>query len=120
MNPTRYEVFEKTIEALGVVARQYVKNNYDVIIHLPVEFPFSPDGHRPVKEKFREESEKLLLQTYNALNIQPLVVSGKLEQRLQLIAETLNLPQQMSLRKAIELATNDKIRFFDSIQLETQ
>lgn len=120
VNPVRYDVFEKTIEAFGVVARQYVKNNYDVIVHLPVEFPFSPDGHRPVKEKFRLESEKLLLQTYDILNIKPLVVTGKLEQRLQLIAETLNLPQQMSLRKAIELATDDKTRIFDSIRLEAQ
>lgn len=115
---TSYEVFQKSIEAFGEVSKHYVKNNYDVIVHLPVEFPFTPDGHRPVKEKFRTESEKLLLQTYNEWKIKPVVVSGKLEQRLQRIVEILNLPQQMSMKKAIELAHYNKSKTFDSVLLE--
>ncbi|MBW8332763.1 MAG: ATP-binding protein [Prolixibacteraceae bacterium] len=119
-NYTSYEVFQKTIEAFGLVAKQYVKNNYDVVVHLPIEFAFTPDGHRPVKEKFRSESEKLLLQTYDEWNIKPLVVTGKLEQRLQQIVKALNLPQQMSITEAVELAMRDKINLFDSMKLETQ
>lgn len=119
-NYTSYEVFQKTIETFGLVAKQYVKNNYDVVVHLPIEFAFTPDGHRPVKEKFRSESEKLLLQTYDEWNIKPLFVSGKLEQRLQQIVETLNLPQQMSINEAVELAMSDKAKLFDSVKLETQ
>lgn len=120
INKTSYEVFQKTIEAFGMVSKQYVKNNYDIVIHLPVEFPFTPDGHRPVKEKFRKESEKLLLQTYDEWNIKPLVVSGKLEQRLQRIVDFLNLPKQMSIKNAIDLAIRDKIETFDSVKLEAQ
>lgn len=119
VNPTSYEVFQKTIEAFGEVTKLYVKNNYDVIVHLPVEFPFSPDGHRPVKEKFRTESEKLLLKTYDEWNINPLIVSGSLKKRLQRITEALNLPRQMSMEKAIDLALSNKARAFDSVRLET-
>lgn len=117
-NYAGYEVFQKTIEAFGLVAKQYVKNNYDVVIHLPIEFAFTPDGHRPVKEKFRSESEKLLLHTYNEWDIKPMIVSGRLERRLQRIVEILNLPQQMSIKEAIGLAQYDKVNLFDSVKLE--
>lgn len=119
VNSAGYEVFQKTIEAFGLVAKQHVKNNYDVVIHLPIEFAFTPDGHRPVKEKFRSESEKLLLHTYNEWDIKPMIVSGRLEQRLQRIVETLNLPQQMSIKEAIGLAQHDKVNLFDSVKLES-
>lgn len=118
INKTSYDIFQKTIEAFGHISKQYVKNNYDVIIHLPVEFPFSPDGHRPVKEKFRNESEKLLLRTYDEWQIKPLFVSGNLEQRLQRIIEMLNLPQQISLDQAINKALSTKAKTFDSVRLE--
>lgn len=119
-NSTGYEVFQKTIESFGLVAKQYVKNNYDVVIHLPLEFAFTPDGHRPVKEKFRSESEKILLYAYKEWDIKPIIVSGKLEQRLQRIVEILNLPQQISIKEAIDLAIHAKIRLFDSVKLETR
>ena len=118
INHTSYEVFQETIEAFGLVAKEYVKNNYDVVIHLPVEFPFTPDGHRPVKEKFRTESERLLLATYAEWNIKPLVISGKLEQRLNKIVEILKLPQQMSIKEAIEMALYNKTKIFDNVPLE--
>lgn len=118
VNKASYEVFQKTMEVFGEVAKQYVKSNYDIIVHLPVEFPFTPDGHRPVKEKFRAESEKLLLRTYNQWDIRPLVVTGSLKNRLQQITGMLNLPHQMSLERAINLAYSDKGKMFDSVQLE--
>ena len=117
-HPTVYEVFKNTMETFGLVAKHYVKNNYDVVIHLPIEFAFTPDGHRPVKEKFRSESENLLLHTYHEWYIKPMIVNGRLEQRLQKIIETLNLPQQMSIKEAIDLAMHDKIKKFDSVKLE--
>lgn len=120
LDTTGYKVFGKTMEAFGLIAKQYVKENYDVIVHLPIEFAFTPDGHRPVKEKFRSESEKILLDTYQEWNIKPLFVTGTLEQRLQGIIETLNLPQQLTIKEAVELAMRDKANLFDSVKLETQ
>lgn len=117
-NYAGYEVFQKTMEAFGAVAKQYIKGNYDTVIHLPIEFAFTPDGHRPVKEKFRSESEKLLLHTYQEWDIKPIIVRGSLEQRLERIIELLNLPQQMSIKKAIELSLRDKVNLFDNVRLE--
>lgn len=117
-NRTSYEVFKKSIEAFGMVAKQYVRDNYDQIIHLPVEFPFSPDGHRPVKEAFRSESEKLLLKTYAEWGINPLIVQGSLSERLKQITDYLQLQHQMEIEDAITLAYSNKTQVFDSIKLE--
>jgi hypothetical protein len=116
----KYKVFKKSMEAMGVIAKQHVKNNYDILIHLPVEFPFEADGHRPVKEKFREKSEELLIETYKACNINYFNASGTLAQRLKKIVEKLELPNIMSINEAISMANNKRISNFDNIKIESK
>ena len=52
-HPDEWNVFRQSIEAFSKVVKKHVRKNYDVIIHLPVEFPLVKDGHRPTSEIFQ-------------------------------------------------------------------
>jgi hypothetical protein len=118
MHYPRWKVFKETIDHFGLVMKQYAKTRYDVFIHLPVEFPFVPDGHRPVSETFRLESDELLRRTYKELNIVPFEISGNLEERLVKVIECLDLKQVMTISQAVALATSQAHDEFDSVEME--
>ena len=81
-NYRQYQDFELLLSGFEGMAKTYTKNNYDIFFHLPVEFPFVEDGHRPTSERFREESERRLLATYRKIGIQPIVLTGNINQRI--------------------------------------
>jgi hypothetical protein len=114
-----WEVYEEAVSCFGKVVKDYTKKNYDEFIHLPIEFPFIMDGHRPVSEIFRNKSEKLLLNTYYELNIKPLIVRGSMENRLEQIVKYLGLETVMSANAAINEAALLRTYKFDRIMLET-
>jgi nicotinamide riboside kinase len=113
-------VFERSITAFGQVVKKYTKEHYDILIHLPVEFPFVPDGHRPTSETYRNESEKLLYRTYKELNINILEVNGSLEERLEKIVNALDLNIVTSVEDAITKAHNTRKNQFDSVRFEVE
>lgn len=119
VNPTASKVFEETITAFGQVVKDYARTHYDLFIHLPVEFPFVRDGHRPTSETFRVKSESLLKCTYEELEIKPLTVSGSLEERLLQIISHLDIAPKISVEEAVALAYEIKQAQFDSIKLES-
>ena len=114
-----YTVFKQSMKAIGEIAKHHVNDNYDILIHLPVEFPFEPDGHRPVKEKFRIKSEQLLLNTYSEYAINYVVVHGTLHERLEEIIKKLKLPIVMNIDEAITMANKKRLLKFDSIKIES-
>jgi len=116
---SEWNVFENCISAFGNSVKKYTESHYDVIIHLPVEFPFVADGHRPTSEIYRNESEKLLCGTYNELNTKLIEVGGSLEQRLVRIVKALNLNMITTIDDAISKACTTRINKFDAIKLET-
>lgn len=97
-------VFGDTMKSLEQVVKNYAMDKYDVIIHLPVEFPFVADGHRPVSERFRYECDVVLRRTYKELDLKIIEVSGKLEDRLATVCKMLNLEMKISVEEAIQLA----------------
>ena len=113
------ETFGKAIDAYGRMAKEYAKKHYDVFVHLPVEFPFVPDGHRPVSEAFRKCCDELLRQAYTELGVPCIEVSGDIAQRLTEITKKLNIPCIMDVHQAITLAKKEVKDRFDSIKLET-
>jgi len=113
-----WRVFENCISAFGRSVKKYTENHYDVIIHLPVEFPFVADGHRPTSETYRYESEKLLCRTYNELNTKIVEVGGSLEQRLDKIVKALNLNVITTIDDAITKAQEIRTNKFDAVKLE--
>lgn len=70
-----YRDFVRLLRGFEGMAKAYALSHYDIFFHLPVEFPFVSDGHRPTSERFRQESEKRLLKTYDEMQIRPHVIS---------------------------------------------
>jgi len=54
---------------------------YDLVIHLPIEFPLAQEN-QPVSDKFRELSDRYLISELERLSIPMLKVSGTLDERL--------------------------------------
>ncbi|WP_313258269.1 ATP-binding protein [Sphingobacterium sp.] len=117
-NYRQYQDFELLLAGFEKMAKTYAKNSYDIFFHLPVEFPFVEDGHRPTSERFRRVSEERLLACYYELEISPVIISGTIHERLAHILNHLNLEPLISLDQAIQYGIELKKQNFDRISLE--
>lgn len=117
-NYRQFRDFELLLKGFEGMARTYTKNSYEIFFHLPVEFPFVEDGHRPTSERFRKVSEERLLACYNELGILPIIVSGTMHERLAHMLNHLKLQPLITLDQAIQQAITLKERNFDAITLE--
>lgn len=115
----RYLDFEKLLNGFGGIAQHYSKSHYDLFLHLPVEFDFVPDGHRPTSERFRKASENRLLKLYTELGITPVHLSGSLEERLDRALNLLKIEPLFPIDYCVRHAALQRREHFDSIQLET-
>ena len=115
----RYQDFEKLLHGFGGMAQHYSKSHYDLFFHLPVEFDFVADGHRPTSERFRDASEKRLLKLYTELGIKPIHLSGSLEERLDQALNLLKIAPVFPIDYCIRHAALQCRKHFDSVQLET-
>jgi len=97
----------KVMKNFGSVAKDYAKETYESFVHLPIEFPLAPDGHRPVSELFRKRSNDLLLITLDELKIPYHIVGGTIEERLQKISEIYQLKPVISIEQAVSLAKKE-------------
>lgn len=113
-----YRDFRKQLRGFEGMAKAYASTHYDIFFHLPVEFAFVSDGHRPTSERFREASEQRLLQTYREMGIAPVMVRGDLDTRLRTIMDHLQLPAVVPLEDAIRRAGDLRKEKFDSVALE--
>lgn len=98
------EYFEDVIGELGKAFKRHVKSTFDAFVHLPNELPLSPDGHRPVNERFRSMSDQMLEQVMSELEIPFHVVGGDLSTRLTRVVEIFGLTPVMDVDTAIERA----------------
>lgn len=104
------KALDLSMEAIGEIVKRHAKNNYDVFIHLPIEFPLVKDGHRPVSEDFRKSSNDLLLETLEDLSIPVYTIGGDLKTRLEKIVKILDLPQILRVQDAINKAHEEVAR----------
>src|SRR5579875_198363 len=95
---------ERYLDAYGTVVKERAKRLYTCFVHLPVEFPMDPDGHRPVSERYRTLSDTLLLDTVNELGLPCAVVRGTLSERIAAIVDHYRLPLAMPIEDAVRLA----------------
>ena len=93
------------INAYGAVAKARARRAYDVFVHLPVEFAMRADGHRPVSERYREVADQLLVEVLGELEIPYHVVGGSVRERVQQIVDLLELPLEVPIDDAIQIAT---------------
>jgi hypothetical protein len=117
-HPEEWLVFQTTIENFGRIVKFYVRKHYDTIIHLPAEFPFVADGHRPASETFRTASEQLLINTYHELGIHPIEVRGNLRERLNTIVNKVGLTVIRNTEDAIDLTESYKKKYVDTVRIE--
>jgi len=96
--------YQQYMDAYGVVAKHRTKRTYDSFVHLPVEFEMAKDGHRPVSEKYRVESDKLLISTLEELEIPYTVVGGTVQERVSTIVELYGLPLAVPIDEAVAIA----------------
>ncbi|WP_369356806.1 AAA family ATPase [Streptomyces sp. cg2] len=100
--------YERVVSQLGVALKQYAKETYDAFVHLPIEFPLDPNGHRPVNERFRTLSDELLLAVLqDELKIPVEIIGGTIPERLDGITKHFDLPRVMPIDEAIEAAQKD-------------
>ncbi|WP_225850975.1 AAA family ATPase [Streptomyces sp. HPF1205] len=91
-------------DSYGKVVKARAKRVYDAYVHLPVEFAMHRDGHRPVSERFRNTSDRLLLETLDELEIPYHVIGGSLRERLEKIVAAFDMPVVRPIDEAIEIA----------------
>ncbi|MCZ7459563.1 AAA family ATPase [Streptomyces sp. WMMC940] len=96
--------YGNVLEQMGVPAKQHAKAAYDSFVHLPIEFPLVPDGHRPVNERFRSLADELMLKTLNELSIPYHTVGGTIPERLQKIVDIYGIKPVMNIDEAIQKA----------------
>lgn len=101
------EFFESVMERLGASFKLHVQRSFDTFVHLRNELPLTADGHRPVNERFRTMADETLLRVLDELGIPVCTIGGPLAQRLEAIAETLELRPVMTTRQAIARASAD-------------
>jgi hypothetical protein len=99
--------FEEVIDNMGSAMKQHAKRVYHAYVHLPIEFPLVPDGHRPVSERFRALSDQLLLDTLAELRIPYHVVGGTIEERLRKIVDHFGFAPVMTIDEAIARTVTD-------------
>ena len=114
----KWKIFSESVAAFGEIAKQHAKSNYDMVIHLPIEFPMVLDGHRPASEGFRRLSDKMLLKSYYELGLDYKIINGTIGERIEKILDVLQIKPVMEIHRAIEKARKYKTSRFDNIQLE--
>jgi nicotinamide riboside kinase len=96
--------YKQYMDAYGTVVKARAKRIYDAYVHLPVEFPMTADGHRPVSERFRTLSDELLIEALDELGVPYHVVGGTVRERIDKIVDIFGLPLVMPLDEAIDIA----------------
>lgn len=67
-----------------------MEGHYDVVVHLPVEFPLDSSHPQPVNEKFRELSDEYLLAELRDAGCVAVTVTGDLDARLSTCLAAIN------------------------------
>ena len=86
---TDQEAFDGAMAWMGKVFRDHAARSYDLIVHLPVEFPMRADGHRPVSDEYRAFTDELLSSAPTKLGLRMLHVSGRNDARANEVLTTL-------------------------------
>lgn len=111
-------VFKEMAESYGQVVKAYAKNHYDLIVHLPIEFPFDPDGHRPINERFRVECDNLLRDAYKEIGVPVIEVTGSISERVESVCKKFEIPYSKNVDEIAKRCADKKKQFFDSIAIE--
>lgn len=99
--------FRRYVRAYGTMARHHALDGYDEVVHLPVEFGMSADGHRPVSERYRLLSDRRLRREFMALGLPVHVATGAIETRVESVIQQLDLPTVLAVPEATARAREE-------------
>ncbi|MFJ4220050.1 AAA family ATPase [Curtobacterium luteum] len=74
-------IVDGLLEPTRRAVRSALTGRYDVVVHLPIEFPMT-EAEPPVSEAFRHRSEQYLAEEFTLAGIEPLILSGPVRARL--------------------------------------
>ena len=86
LEPGGDDPYAKVVAALGPEIARRAAQAYDLVVHLPVEFPLH-DEVKPISERFRVLSDELLLATFAAESVPVHTITGTVDARLAAFAE---------------------------------
>ncbi|MCB5180967.1 AAA family ATPase [Streptomyces antimicrobicus] len=93
--------YENVADNIGKLAVRHAKTAYDVLFHLPIEFPMSEENP-PINENFRALSDEVLLPALEETGVPVHTVSGTPAMRLEKILKITGLPTVVDIDKALE------------------
>ena len=76
--------FQQVVHELGSLTRSHAAGGYDLVVHLPVEYPLT-GAAAPISEHFRSLSDALLCDTLSEIGVAVHVVTGTPGERLQAV-----------------------------------
>ncbi len=82
--------FNSVIQRLGRVFHDHARHAYDLVIHLPIEFPIDSDGHRPKLEAYRSYTDTLLREAAEALDAPTIENRGDVGMRAATVAAAIS------------------------------
>lgn len=62
--------FLHVMNRLATVFREHASEAYDLVLHLPPEFPIAQDEHRPLMPAYRSYTDEKLREAYTELGLQ--------------------------------------------------
>jgi hypothetical protein len=74
--------YEDVVDHIGLLSRAHAARAYDIVLHLPVEFPLR-DATPPISETFRHLTESLLSEALDAIGVRPHTLSGTVDERVE-------------------------------------
>lgn len=95
---------KKYLAAYGQVTCLHAREWYTNVVHLPIEFPMVPDGHRPVSERYRTLSDTEIMKAFEELGFSVYTIRGSQKERLSQLIEYYQLPTVMPIEEAIQKA----------------
>lgn len=81
--------YAEVVAALGPEIAERAARAYDLVVHLPVEFPLN-DVVQPISEPFRDLSDALMLRTLAAFGVTVHTITGPVDARLSALADLMS------------------------------
>lgn len=115
----KWKAYKTILDGIEPAMLHYTQHSYDLLIHLPIEFPIDRDGHRPIKEAFRQLAEDFMLEAYKGFEIPVLTLRGTIRERLEQYVEAYSATCVMDIDEAIKRALDETNNKINAIKLET-
>lgn len=87
---SKFAFNQEEFENLKIIVKEHlIQNPYLKVFHLPIEFEIEQDWIRHTDKKFQTQINEILLNLYKEFNINPIIISGWIEERVKQLKKEL-------------------------------